>query len=501
MALKTRILLRNDELSNWTGSSLVLGKGEMAIATLDGEYVEVRVGDGTHTWAESYKLKVTAAQISGLVETIQGTAKKYQIVANGSTTNSWKLQSAALSGGEWTDVGEAFTIELSDYYTKDEVDQISANLVGTSSDLSADNTIGGAKKYADGKAAEVTDSLTAYALSTDVDTVVNAAKSEVIGTDTDTSSANTIYGAKAYADEVAETAAKTYANNLCAELSTTTAGTYLSTATFDAYKDEVGLTAASASNQVATKADISALDGVMHFKGVVNAVPTSTEGYEVGDVVLVTGSSVEGDNGKEFVLVEVGGNKKWEQIGDQDHYATKSYVDTGDSNTLTASKAYTDGKITDISGTITSTYATKTDLTSTAHDLSTDYNTKFAGLTSTYATKTEVSDTSSYLSGAVDDLSNAITAITGTYATKDYVNGISSSLSTDYVSKIGTAKTEAYNEALSDANNYTNGKIDALSDTYIKHREVTESDLCGFFILDCGASTLRPDEPTDLTSV
>ena len=98
----------------------------------------------------------------------------------------------------------------------------------------------------------------------------------------------------------------------------------------------------------------------MHFKGTVNAVPTTTTGYNVGDVVLVAGSSVEGDNGKEFVLVEVDGTKKWEQIGDQDHYATKSYVDTGDSNTLTAAKSYTDGKITDISGTITADYATKT---------------------------------------------------------------------------------------------------------------------------------------------
>lgn len=68
--IKTRILLRNDTLANWGTSNLVLGKGEMAIATLDGNFVEVRVGDGTHTWADSYKLKVDASQISGLVETI-----------------------------------------------------------------------------------------------------------------------------------------------------------------------------------------------------------------------------------------------------------------------------------------------------------------------------------------------------------------------------------------------------------------------------------------------
>lgn len=427
MALKTRILLRNDELSNWTGSSLVLGKGEMAIATLDGEYVEVRVGDGTHTWAESYKLKVTAAQISGLVETIQGTAKKYQIVANGSTTNSWKLQSEPLSAttDEWVDVS-TFTVELSDYYNKSEVNGISATL-----------------------------------------------SSGLLGTASDTSSANTIYGAKVYANEVAntaETAAKTYADGLCAQLSTTTAETYLSTATFDAYKDEVGLTAASSENPVATKNDIASLDKVMHFKGVVNAVPESTEGYEVGDVVLVAGATGDAakDNGKEFVLVNIGTdanpNLKWELIGDQ--------------NAISALTEYVNTEIGNLSNAVTADYATKDELIASAHGLSTDYNTKIENITSTYATKEYADSTSAYalgqakaytetLSGEVEAISAIITS---DYAEKTYVNGISAALST------------------------------TVEADYIKHGEVVQSDLSGFFILDCGASALRTGEPTELTS-
>lgn len=295
---------------------------------------------------------------------------------------------------------------------------------------------------------------------------------------------------------------------------------------FSTLSNVVGLSAASASNHIATKADIAALDGVMHFKGVVNAVPTVTTGYNVGDVVLVTGSSVEGDNGKEFVLVNTGTDTepalKWEQIGDQDHYATKSYVDTGDSNTLTEAKSYTDGKITNISGTISSTYATKTELTGSAHSLSTDYNSKINGLSGTYATKTEVNDVSSVLS-------NAITAITDKYATEEYVNGISSALSTDYVGKIkavddkladyalsadvtagiAAAKSEVIgttsdlpsadtvNGAKAYAKDYTDAAVAGLSaDNFIKHGEVVDTDLSGFFILDCGAASLREGEPT-----
>ncbi len=76
--IKTRILLRNDTLANWNNSTVVLDAGEVAIATLDGgKLAEVRVGTGSSTWASALKLNVTADQISGLVETIRGTAKKY----------------------------------------------------------------------------------------------------------------------------------------------------------------------------------------------------------------------------------------------------------------------------------------------------------------------------------------------------------------------------------------------------------------------------------------
>lgn len=115
--LKTRILLRNDALTAWNNSELVLAKGELAIATgIDGSLAEVRVGNNSK-WANSLKLRIEATQISGLLDTIDteisGKANVYQIVANGDTPNSWKLQTKAISSDAWTDVGSAFTVDFS----------------------------------------------------------------------------------------------------------------------------------------------------------------------------------------------------------------------------------------------------------------------------------------------------------------------------------------------------------------------------------------------------
>lgn len=49
--IKTRILLRNDEISTWEESTLALGAGEIALGRRnDGSY-EMRVGNGLSTWS------------------------------------------------------------------------------------------------------------------------------------------------------------------------------------------------------------------------------------------------------------------------------------------------------------------------------------------------------------------------------------------------------------------------------------------------------------------
>ena len=105
--IKTRILLRNDTLANWETSPVVLKKGEIAIAMLDGALAEVRVGTGASTWANSKKLRVEAGQISGLIDTINtqvsGITQEYQLTAGtGDDKNKWFLQARPLSGGTWT---------------------------------------------------------------------------------------------------------------------------------------------------------------------------------------------------------------------------------------------------------------------------------------------------------------------------------------------------------------------------------------------------------------
>ena len=141
--IKTRILLRNDTLANWTNSDLVLAKGEVAIATVGENLAEVRVGTGSSTWASSLKLNVDVSQVSGIVDLIRGTSKQYKVVANGEGGNSWKLQEAALSGDSWTDVtGSEWSVDFSAINSQiatltSDVNNIKTDLAETKTTLNA----------------------------------------------------------------------------------------------------------------------------------------------------------------------------------------------------------------------------------------------------------------------------------------------------------------------------------------------------------------------------
>lgn len=150
---------------------------------------------------------------------------------------------------------------------------------------------------------------------------------------------------------------------------------------------EIGLDAASASNKVVTKKDIADLTGAMHFKGAVESLD-GIASAKPGDVVIITSTS------KEYVY---NGSAKapysvdnWVELGDEVLYATKAEVATisagltSDIAKLTANDEYLSGQITSI----TSNYATKTELTNAANALSNDYNSKINALSDTYATKT-----------------------------------------------------------------------------------------------------------------
>lgn len=70
--LATRISLRNDVLSNWLTSNIALNKGEVALARLDGDKYEMRVGVGGKTWSQlsGCSIVIPAENVTGLTETI-----------------------------------------------------------------------------------------------------------------------------------------------------------------------------------------------------------------------------------------------------------------------------------------------------------------------------------------------------------------------------------------------------------------------------------------------
>jgi len=93
--LATRISLRNDVLSNWTSSTIVLNKGEVALARLDGDKYEMRIGVGDKTWSQlsGGGIVIPAENVTGLTETISQLSTSYY-----ETTDISELSGAYVNG-------------------------------------------------------------------------------------------------------------------------------------------------------------------------------------------------------------------------------------------------------------------------------------------------------------------------------------------------------------------------------------------------------------------
>ena len=384
--IKTRILLRNDTLANWNKSTLVLAKGEVAIATgLDGNLAEVRVGTGSSTWATSLKLNVNADQISGLVDTIKGTAKKYQVVANGKGGNSWKLQEAALSGGAWTDVS-TFTVDFS--AINDQITALTSNVNNIKTDLAATKT------------------------------TLNTVSSD-----------------------------------------------YLKASVFGTLSNEIGLSAANASNQVVTKNDIAGLAGAMHFRGAVtnpNDI-SSISSPAAGDIVIVTSTS------KEYVYA----NNKWVELGDEVLYATKAEVSSTYALKTEAAQmsafAYSEASA------YTNTAIQGLDVT--ASDAG-NANAGFVTIVTEQDGKVAVTKKTIQLSDITDAANISANIGLSNYALSADVTTLVSETSSTLVGKSGDLSSA---NTIYGAKKYADEKVNELSS--------------GFLILDCGNSTLRSGEP------
>lgn len=380
--IKTRILLRNDTLAKWNSSDLVLAKGEVAIATLaDGKLAEVRVGNGT-TWANSLKLNVNADQISGLVDTIKGTAKKYQVVANG--TNSWKLQEAALSGDAWTDVeGSAWSVDFS---------TINNQITSLTSDVNSIKT------------------------------------------------------------DLAET--KTTLNTVSSD--------YVKATVFNALSNEIGLSAANASNQVVTKKDIADLAGAMHFRGAVSNLSEITD-PKAGDIVIIASTS------KEYVY----NGTSWVELGDEALYATKAEVSAYALKTEAAqmsafayseASAYTDNAIKGLD---------------VAANEAGNENAGFVTVVTEADGKVAVTKKTIELSDITDAANISANIGLSNYALSADVTTLVSETSAALVGESGNLSSE---DTIYGAKKYADDKVNELSS--------------GFLIFDCGNSTLRSGEPT-----
>ena len=138
--IKSRIQLKYDTLTNWTASSLVLKKGEVAIAEIPSDAsnsgltppaIGMKVGDGTKTFAQlpwiqavagdvyswakaALKPTYAASEITGLSEYINNVSSNginYQIIeGTGQDVNKYYLQSQPAGTSTWTTVS---TIDLS----------------------------------------------------------------------------------------------------------------------------------------------------------------------------------------------------------------------------------------------------------------------------------------------------------------------------------------------------------------------------------------------------
>lgn len=303
--LKTRIQLKYDTIANWNSSSLVLKKGEIAIAEipqstsgsgLTPPAIGIKVGDGEKTFANLAWIQATAgdvydwakaaqkpsyaaSEITGLSDYISGEIKdtntKYQIVKSG---NTYKLQKKDVDDDSYSDVADS-VIDLTDIITRlgaveDEVEglDVSDQIETALGDLS----------YTDNKVAH-----------------------QFVTTVSQEDGVISIDRAALVADDIPDLA-MTKITGLSAEFAKKQ-----DTLTFNTPYD-------ASTNKAATMADITSatagLSGAMHFKGSVDSLPASTSGYSDGDVIVV--------GNKEYVA----SGSTWIELGDEAIYAVKGNI-------------------------------------------------------------------------------------------------------------------------------------------------------------------------------
>ena len=379
--LNTRIQLKCDTYENWQANDIVLKNGEIGFCVIPGETgavqteptVIAKIGDGVkkyseldwmsakaadvYAWAKAAtKPTYQASEIEGLEEFISGevndTNTQYQIVQSGNL--GFKLQKKDIGDPNFTDVNDITLVAPT-------LGSGSAN--GTVAYNGTDVAVTGLKDAAYTTVAAI------------IEQVTGSAEPEEPATGAD----NTIAGAKAYADE--KVAALDFTDSAVEHQFITavneTDGVVSVVRAQPAVADINGLDTALAakqdtvvfntaydasSNKAATMTDVTnavaGLSGAMHFVGTSTTDPAggtvtiSEQPYsgKSGDVVLY--------NQKEYVY----NGTDWIELGDETSYAVKGSikdVDIAADAAIASSKvAGLEQAISDIAGLKTSVGAT-----------------------------------------------------------------------------------------------------------------------------------------------
>ena len=281
----------------------------------------------------------------------------------------------------------------------------------------------------------------------------------------------------------------------------------LAKAEFEKLSNDIGLSAASPTNQVATKNDIADLAGAMHFRGITTSelatgskiIPEGTGYYDEGAGKVPTAGDVivNATTAKEFVWTGAkygidGSDGKWVELGDEQLYLTKAAaselsttlkgkIDTEETRAKGA-ESFLSGKIDTVSVDLDTLETNFSTFKSSAELSATNLCAEIKNVADNYLDKVTAKTLSDYLSDAID-------------AETTRATGAESFLSTAIDQKIYVdgQKTQALSISHYNADDYHQKVIDGTvlsNELYI---------VSGDFINAYGEQIKNLAEPTELS--